>query len=495
MTHGCLSSGSKLTTEAGLFAFKHGGNAIDAAVASKLAATVTEPLLTGLGGSGLCLVKYKNQHFVVDMFTTMPGLKGVKKTFPMDELCIDFGPTQQTFWTGLGAVSTPTLPMGLAKLHSAFGKIPLKKLIEPAIGFAQSGFVVSTQFARILELLWPICTQSIEVKELYSNANNERLQAGDIFYYPQVVDSLKRFASVGETFFHKYNLTKFIGDRGPLRNEDINKYQTQVYRTQKVRLNKSTIHLPNIPSVSGVTLQIVINHLSQLEKCNEPVGIKQIEQIINSLKLLENNDENTPRKIFDNQYKYTDLLNFREISTGHTTHISSVDEDGNAVSITSSLGEGSGHMVPESGVVLNNFLGEVDVAPSFVHNYPGRRLLTMCCPIIIENEKGILVMGSGGSSRIRSAILHGILYSVIHDLEPDKVTSFPRSHLQDNMIHVETSLRTNSTIDKLHNLYGESLRLFNGPNMYFGGLHIAGMKNGKFIGSGDKRRAGYYGEV
>ena len=84
---------------------------------------------------------------------------------------------------------------------------------------------------------------------------------------------------------------------------------------------------------------------------------------------------------------------------GNTTHISAVDADGCAVSLTHSLGETCGLMVPGTGVLLNNFLGESDVFPEDADLQPGQRLLTMCCPTLLEVGGATFAMGSGGSSR------------------------------------------------------------------------------------------------
>jgi gamma-glutamyltranspeptidase/glutathione hydrolase len=176
---------------------------------------------------------------------------------------------------------------------------------------------------------------------------------------------------------------------------------------------------------------------------------------------------------------------------GYTTHLSVVDEHGNAVALTSSLGETSGEVVPGTGILLNNFLGEEDVNPAGGDPEPGQRLMTMCCPTMMERNERIYVMGSGGSSRIRSAVLHGIYYLVDHHLEPQEVVRAPRCHLEGGALHLETPGRPIGTLEELSKSVSD-IRSFDGPSVFFGGLHLSSVRDGLFSGGGDARRSGYF---
>jgi gamma-glutamyltranspeptidase/glutathione hydrolase len=177
---------------------------------------------------------------------------------------------------------------------------------------------------------------------------------------------------------------------------------------------------------------------------------------------------------------------------GLTTHISTVDESGGAVSITHSLGETCGEMVDGTGMLVNNFLGEADVNPPSLGRPPGSRLITMCCPSIIERGHDVFALGSGGSSRIPTAVLHGALYLVDHHLSAAEAVAGPRTHLESGQLHVETDGRSAATIAVVEGAWPDLIR-FDGPNMFFGGLHMAGIERGAFTGAGDHRRSGSYG--
>ena len=189
---------------------------------------------------------------------------------------------------------------------------------------------------------------------------------------------------------------------------------------------------------------------------------------------------------------FLDALGANQPSTGHTTHISVVDDQGNAIGITSSLGETAGLCVPGTGVVLNNFLGEDDVNPTAICRPPGERLFTMCCPTIVERGEQVYVMGSGGSSRIRSAILHGIVYMADHAMTAPEMVQSPRAHVEFDHLHVETDGRPPGTLEHLGRMTSLPIKRFEGPNMFFGGLHLAGRRGDQFVGAGDARRSGSF---
>ena len=116
---------------------------------------------------------------------------------------------------------------------------------------------------------------------------------------------------------------------------------------------------------------------------------------------------------------------------GSTTHIAVLDRDGWACSVTCSNGEGSGIVVPGTGVHLNNMLGEQDLNPLGFHRHPpGRRLPSMMAPtIVLRDGAPELVLGSAGSNRIRSAILQTIIRVVDEGLRAGDAVRAPRRAL------------------------------------------------------------------
>ena len=127
---------------------------------------------------------------------------------------------------------------------------------------------------------------------------------------------------------------------------------------------------------------------------------------------------------------------------GSTTHISVIDKDYNVASVTTTNGEGSGHFIPEFGIMMNNMLGEQDLNPYGFHQWKNiRRLPTMICPtIILKDNKPAFALGSGGSNRIRSAIIQVIINVLIHDMPLEKAIAEPRVHLEANELYFEPGI-------------------------------------------------------
>ena len=136
---GVCAGGHPLTVEAGRLAFEAGGNAVDAAVAAQLMATVAEPLLTGLGGGGLALLRHEGHTRVLDFFSDRPGLGPARPFAPLEHTEVNFGVDVQRFSCGVASVAVPGMIQGLWTLHQAGGKLPLPKLARWAADQAERG--------------------------------------------------------------------------------------------------------------------------------------------------------------------------------------------------------------------------------------------------------------------------------------------------------------------------------------------------------------------
>lgn len=178
--------------------------------------------------------------------------------------------------------------------------------------------------------------------------------------------------------------------------------------------------------------------------------------------------------------------------TGNTTHISVVDEEGNAAAVTTSNGEGCGYVIPGTGVMLNNMLGEEDINPRGFHTQePGLRMSSMMAPtIVMKGGRPEIVLGSGGSNRIRNAILQVILNITDHKLPVHDAVNSPRCHWDGEVFHAEKGM--NEVELDLLERHGVSLKRWGQKNMYFGGVHtVVAAEGGKVLsGAGDMRRGG-----
>ena len=174
-----------------------------------------------------------------------------------------------------------------------------------------------------------------------------------------------------------------------------------------------------------------------------------------------------------------------------TTHLSTLDSDGNAVSLTTSHGEGSGVVIPGTGVVLNNLLGEEDIHPHGFHSlFPGVRIASMMAPTIaLTRGKPHVVLGSGGSNRLRTAILQTLIKLIDFDKTLEQAVNGPRIHWENGKLDVEPGF-SKKTVQELKPL-GDPFKEWPEKNLFFGGVHAVMPKDG----AGDIRRGGAVGKV
>ena len=489
---GVISSGSAEATKAGLFALKEGGNAIDAAIAAQLASFVAEPLLTGFAGAGIASLRLDGELQLVDMFTTMPGIGRYTKECQFEAVDIDFGPTTQRFFVGTGSIATPTMPNGLAYLHRNFARLPLKILVQPAIHLARNGFHASKGLETVATLLFPIAMRSSKMKNWFSR-HGRALRAGEFCRFPEMEQDLHNFAKYGEDLFlapdYKEALHQ-ISDQALLSRDDIGEYTPIRRKHREKSFFGRNVQLCSEPSIGGLMLSDLLEPIFDIP--TDPLGFEAVQTWIKRLRTVFGAQESYSQRVLQ-----TLTEQFVPNSSGYTTHLSVVDSEGNAIGITSSLGESAGIVLKNSGIILNNFLGEADVAPPMARTKAGRRLLTMCSPTLVtsEDSSDIMVYGSGGSNRIASAILQGIIYSLGYRYPIEKTVSAPRVHVTGDLVQIETFDRNPIAVKQLKSFYGDRFREFVAPNMFFGGLHMASLEHGVLHGAGDQRRSGVFGMV
>jgi gamma-glutamyltranspeptidase/glutathione hydrolase len=169
---------------------------------------------------------------------------------------------------------------------------------------------------------------------------------------------------------------------------------------------------------------------------------------------------------------------------GGTTHISVVDAAGNAASLSSSIGSGSGVVVPGTGIHLNNMLGEADLNPGSAP--AGRRLTSMMAPsIVLRGGRPRLVVGSAGSARLRGAILQVVLNVVEHGLPVGEAIERARLHVDGAAVHCEGGLDTTEVA-------GYELIRWRERNLFFGGVSGVELRDdGTLAAAGDPRRGGH----
>ena len=190
----------------------------------------------------------------------------------------------------------------------------------------------------------------------------------------------------------------------------------------------------------------------------------------------------------------SEILDKPQVHRG-TTHVSIIDAAGNAASLTVSNGEGAGYIAPGTGIMLNNMLGEEDINPAGFHHWPeDTRICSMMAPsLAVEPGGGLIVFGSGGSNRLRTAILQVAVNLLDFAMSVEDAVNAPRVHFEGGLLNIENGFDDEVTA-RLVADFAET-KCWNERNLFFGGVHVARLKRspggGKvFDGAGDPRRGG-----
>jgi gamma-glutamyltranspeptidase/glutathione hydrolase len=495
--HGVVAAGHPLTAEAGAGALREGGNAVDAAVCAVLASFAVESPLTGFGAGGYMMVHRGSETTLVDFFVAAPGLDGIERRAELVPVPVHFdAETVQTFYVGPASCGVPGTAAGLERALRRFGSMPLEALAEPGARMAGEGVTINAEQAYILEILAPIHERREGIRELYA-PGGRRLREGDVFRFPELAEALERFAAGGAEPFYRGDVARAISDfvvehGGTLGPGDLASYEA--IERQPIRAPfRGTEVLTNPPPSSGGIL--IAYCLGLLERLGERSGPEQLVAAMGAANGLRDlafaealYEEGMEAGFLDPaglDLAAADLL-------GSTTHISVLDREGMCASVTCSNGSGSGVLVPGTGVILNNMLGEEDLNPLGFHRIaPGLRVPSMMAPTVVLRDGEIdLALGSAGSNRIRSAILQTVVRAVEDGMSAAAAVEAPRLHFEQGVVQAEPGIDE----EALRRIEEGGTVVARRPaiNLFFGGVQAVARDpaTGALDGGGDPRRGG-----
>jgi gamma-glutamyltranspeptidase/glutathione hydrolase len=478
-----------VTAEAGARVLREGGNAVDAAVAAVITSCVTESPLTGLGAGGYMLVHAGGKTTVHDFFVAAPGAEGLERGSELVPIPVHFTPeSAQVFHVGAASCGVPGTPAGLERVLDLFGTVPLAALAAPAAALAREGVVINDEQAYFVAILAPILTHYEEAREIYAPGGN-LLRAGDLFRFPELGDALERLGADGAEPFYRGEIAKLISDwvverGGTLGAADLAAYEPIAREPVSAGFRGRQVLTNPPPSPGGLLIAFA---LELLDRTSGSPGTVEI------VRVMEAAQAERTREFLAGLYEEGFAASFLAADRlGSTTHITVIDADGLCASVTCSNGTGSGIVVPGTGVHVNNMLGEQDLNPLGFHQHPpGRRMPSMMSPTVVlrdgELEAGL---GSGGSNRIRSAILQTIVRLVSDGYEVGDAVEAPRVHFEAGAVEAEPGVDEGA----LEELAAQGYEVVRWPdrNVFFGGVHAVARDpaTGELAGGGDPRRGG-----
>ena len=507
---GVAASGHKETSRAARILLEEGGNAFDAALGAMCAACVCEPMLASLGGGGFLLAKTAaGDSRVFDFFAQTPSAaNGDLDFYPIHA---DFGPTTQEFHIGMGSIAVPGVVAGLFAVHGALCRLPLTKIIEPAIYLAREGLRINKLQRYINEILKAILDASPEAKKFATPkfAPGRLAEIGEFIYNPDLAGSFEALAANDPRWFYDGDpasqLVRDCAQKGGLISaQDMQDYQVIIRKPVAVETHGARIMTNSPPSPGGCLTVFALSLLSSIRQTNDGwdspqhalalARVMQASGLVRQQHGLESGlDDTTAATILSQQHlsDWQNTLQAGGLVTRGTTHISVADAAGNLASLTLSNGEGSAYVLPRSGIMLNNMLGEEDLNPNGFHRLPpGIRLASMMTPTIASlADGGQIALGSGGSNRIRSALLQVLANLLEYDMGLEEAVKAPRLHLEGSRLDVESGF-SGAALEALQAEW-PALKQWTGRNLFFGGVHaVERLGNGEFRAAGDPRRGG-----
>ena len=512
---GAIAAGHRLTAEAGAEILAEGGNAVDACLAAAFTSWVAESPLTGPAAGGFLLVHRARDRTdrLLDFFVALPGRGSRKPVQPhMESIDIDFdGSTSQVFLIGPGSCAVPGAIAGLEAAHARYATLPWHRLLEPAIALARQGVELTPQQAYLHAIIDLILRHAPEGRAIYGE--HGRMRAGERIVMNDLASTLELLAEGGARELYAGGLGREIvgylaENGGLLTREDLADYRVIWRRPIRVPYAQHEFVSNPPPSSGGILIGYGLSLLDRLGSDGGQGSASAIATLVDVMREQLRVRGGTfagdlyrgglTGKLYSEENLRAALRRMEDETAPSetagapgTTHISVVDERGNAASLTASIGSGSGVVVPGTGIHMNNMLGEYDLNPPGRQARPGARLTSMIAPsLALDGGLPRLVVGSAGSIRLRGAILQIVVNVVHHGLPVEEAIGAPRIHFEGGQVHCEGGADA-AELDRLE-ARGYELVRWRRRNLYFGGVAaVERLADGSLAAAGDPRRGGH----
>ncbi|MCL5777618.1 gamma-glutamyltransferase [Limibaculum sp. FT325] len=495
-----IAAGHALTAEAGAEVLRAGGNAVDAAIAAAFAAMVAEPVLAGLMGGGFLLVRRPSGEIrVLDAFVQTPRRKRPLVELDLREVEADFGETRQRFVIGAGAVAAPGLAPALAEAHRALGRMPLAELAAPAIRAARDGVRITAFQAAIGRIIAPILTATPSIRALMCD-EDVPFGEGVLMRNPDLAEVLDVFTREGPRFIQEGEvaaaLLALMAEGGHLTVEDLRRHRAVWREPVRASHGPATVALNPPPALGGTLIAFALGLVGR-----DPGAVELARAFAATARArLEAGLDGDPvagaARLLDPALlaRYRGGIAGRRGAARGTTHVSLIDGQGLGVALTLTNGEGAGLVLPGTGIIPNNMLGEDDLVPGDPLNWePDQRLASMMAPLALGWPDGrVALMGSGGSNRIRTALAQVVLRLAGQGMGLEAAIAAPRLHVEGREAGVDFELEAMPDAEReaLLAAFPEA-RGWSARSMFFGGVHaVMRDARGHVDAAGDPRRDG-----
>jgi gamma-glutamyltranspeptidase/glutathione hydrolase len=480
---GMVVSEQPLATAAGASILERGGNAADAAVAAALVLAVVYPQAGNLGGGGFAVWVAHDpaeEPQCLDFRETAPAALRAEMFLDEEGRRVP----ERSLMTGLG-VGVPGSPSGLFLLHERYGRLPLEVVAAPAIALAERGFRVDRWLAQELAEEHAKLARHSGARALFLQ-DGAPLSEGAILRQADLARTLTRFVDEGPAAFYEGEVAEKLvlavrSAQGVLGLSDLAAYRAQWREPLRGWFRGLEIVTAPPPSSGGVALLQILSLLDgfpldeervrvRSENAADPVGLsgRALHWWVESMRLaFADRAEHlgdpqyhpvpvaallSPERINALRVGIGELANprVRALPAGapegtQTTHLSVLDVEGNAVSLSTTLNTsfGSGIVAHGTGVLLNCQIDDFAIVAGSPNEYglvgsranalrPGKRPLSSMTPVVVRDGGQAVkyVLGSPGGPRIITSVLAVLLRTVVYGQDLETAVAAPRIHQQ-----------------------------------------------------------------
>lgn len=448
--HFAISTQGKFATLAAKEMFKQGGNIIDATVAASFVISVERPQSTGIGGGGFLVFRQADgKTYAVDFRERAP-IKATK-----DMYIINGKADTNLSRNGVLASGTPGTVAGLTEIHKKFGALPLKTVMQSAIDLAENGFPIYSRLEQALIAKTETLKKDPAARKIFLDQDQKPWPLGHLLIQSDLAKTLKKISENGSKEFYKGDTAKeivkfFQQEKGLITQKDLRSYTVKWREPVRGKFHDYEVISMPPPSSGGIH---VIQFLKFLERDNlKEKGFLSKESIHLAASSLQSAFADRAKYLGDpdfvkvptevlvsseyNQERRSEVPSDRarkadEVSFGkidikestETTHLSIMDEKGNAISTTQTVNGwfGAGIVVPDTGILLNNEMDDFSIKKGVSNLYgaiggnsnsiaPRKTPLSSMSPtILVKDGVAVMSVGAPGGTRIISCVAETIL--------------------------------------------------------------------------------------
>ncbi|WP_398465538.1 gamma-glutamyltransferase [Tardiphaga sp.] len=511
--------------EAGADILREGGNAIDAAIACALVQGVVDPLMAGISGFGSAGIYFpgKNFHRYLDFHAPAPAAArpDMWEELIEGEARDGYGFILRGKVNDLGyqSICVPASLKAYYEAHSKLGVLPWRRIVEPAIAWAERGWMIRPH----VEFFWSDpgmmgrasglerMSFSKSGRELYCREDGTLKRVGDVVRNPDLASTLSMIAEGGSDVFYRGELARRIAadmrdNGGLITEEDLAAYEPKWCEPLRGNYRGFEVTTNNPPG-GGVMLLEMMNILEHFDLAR--IGHNSAEYLRVVCEAMKRATADKDRHVGDpafldvpvakltsQDYAATMAAEIKQRIKGDvprfnsgmpskdTTHVSVVDRDGNCVTMTHSLGMPSGVITDGLGFLYNGCMGVFDPRPGRAGSIaPGKARFTSVCPSIVFREnKPYLVIGAPGATQIAMGVLQAILNVLDFGMTMTEAVSAPRFSATSNAIDVSNRITHGVT----RSLEADGYEVIRSPYTFgFAAVHGIRIDGDRFDGGAD----------